>query len=96
MRVLVNDAPNPIAQAGLPPTWQPAPLGFSLAKLGIQTTEGNKVMHLLILDGPTGRQAFAFDTDAFRQLAEKIIEQTSGLTIASDIPANGQGQWPPA
>lgn len=82
---------NPFAQLGLPATWQPAPSGYTLAKVGIQTPAGVTDMHMLIIDGPTGRQAFCFGEEEIRALANKILEQTSGLTVAAatEMPS----QW---
>lgn len=81
------NGPNPMEQLGLPATWAPAALGFSFAKL---SPVDGPAIHLLILDGPTGRQAFAFDAEALRQLGERAIEQSSGLKIVSELPPNGQ------
>lgn len=78
--------PNPFEQLGLPPTWAPTRLGFSFAKL---TPVDGPAIHLLIIDGPTGRQAFPFDSEALRQLGERAIEQSSGLKIVSSIDQNG-------
>lgn len=85
---------NPLAGLGLPPSWQPAPLACLLAKVGFSTPQGNADLHLLVIDGPTGRQAFAFGEEDIRALANSILERTSGLTIAhstADLPA----QWNP-
>lgn len=81
-----NQQENPFAGLGLPPTWIPASLGYTLAKLGMQSPSGIVDMHVLILDGPTGRQAFAFGEEEIRALATTILEKTSGLTVTSAMP----------
>lgn len=71
------DTPNPYEPLGLPPTWQPTPLGPAI--------------HVLLIDGSTGRQAFAFDDAALRAMGERAIAQATGLTI---VGPDGNGRVP--
>lgn len=85
--------PNPLAAVGLPPTWQPAPCSWALAKLTADGPDGITTYHVLRLDTVFGVQGFAFDEDSARKLIDAMAGQLSGLNIARTLPphTNGKG-----
>lgn len=84
------DQPNVWQQLGLPANFAPTPIGWAFSKVSAADPAGARTVHVLILETVTGRLAFVFDPESFRRLAEQIIEQTSGLQIASGLPTNGK------
>lgn len=88
------NAPNPFLQVGLPATFAPTALGWTFTKIIAAGPDGPDTLHVLLVDTVIGRLGFTFDRDAFLRLSDQIREQVSGLTVASDIPPNGQRKYP--
>lgn len=86
------EQPNVLQQLGLPPTFAPVPAIAQFAKIGAPGPDGVQTLHVMLLDTPIGRLGFAFDADSFRKLGEAIIQQATGLTLASTVPPNGNGE----
>lgn len=78
---------GPPLELGLPATWAPVPITWHLAKLAVVGPTGPATLHVLMVDGPTGRVAFGFPTDDLARLRDQLTEQVSGLTVAGSIPA---------
>lgn len=88
------DAENPWAPLGLPPTWKPNPFGWNLAKLKASGPAGDEVIHVLVISTDSGTQGYKLTTDELRAMATKMLEQCTGLELASTIPTNGHGPPP--
>lgn len=82
----MNGEPNPWSPLGLPKTWAPSPLAWNLAKLRATTETGAEDMHVLILHGVNGTQGYNFSTDELKALANKMLEQCTGLVMAPSLP----------
>lgn len=77
---------NPFAALGLPAHYAPTPLSWTFGALDAQGPRGKERVHLLIVDTIVGRVAFAFDRESFRRLADQIVEQVSGIQVATALP----------
>lgn len=78
-----NGQPNPFAPLGLPPTWSPTPLQWNLAKVRITTPAGVADAIVLIVHSANGTQGYQFSIEEARQLADRLLEQCTGLTLAN-------------
>jgi len=87
----VNPPQNPLAALGLPATWQPVPVAWGLAKVAAQTVDGPRTEHVLVVHSCNGTQGYKFTTDELRAIAEKMLEQCTGLTVAGAMPAPRNG-----
>lgn len=81
----MNGEPNPWAPIGLPAAWTPQPLAWNLAKLRASGPAGVEDMHILIVHSANGTQGYKFSTDELRALADKLLEQATGLVVAGDV-----------
>lgn len=81
---------NPFEALGLPPTWQSAPIAWTMGKLGVQTPQGPTTLFVLLLDGPNGRSGYALAPEDLRRFTDWLIEQQSGISVARiELPRNG-------
>lgn len=58
-------------------TWRPSPM--TTAWMKVVTPHGS--LHLLVVETPVGRAAYAFDQDALAGFIRDAQEQLTGLTL---------------
>lgn len=76
------------AQLGLGPHFEITTLKYTWAKVQLQTTEGPKTLHVLIMEDGSGRHGYAFTPDDASTFGKACIRATTGLALASQVPTN--------
>lgn len=76
---------NPAQEFGLPATWKPVPVAWGLGKMQTVGPAGVETMHVLIVATDTGIHGYKFSPDELRAVANKMLEEASGLQLASKI-----------
>jgi hypothetical protein len=84
-----NTGPNPLEAIGLPATWAPVPISWRFASLNVQGPGGTEQVWVLIVDAPTGRQAYALPRAAMQSLRDQITQQVSGIEVARAVVVPG-------
>ena len=82
----MNGAPNPLQALGLPAMWAPVPIGYAFATLDVQGDDGVGLVHVLVIDTPTGRIGLAFSPAELERLRDTLTRQISGIIPARPRP----------
>lgn len=86
---MTQPAANPFEVLGLPDTWQPVPVKYRCGRVEALTGRGPVTYHTLIVDGPMGRTAIAFEPDDLRAFIDMLEGQLSPLHVPRIVPPDG-------